>query len=152
MRIAIVITSVLLGVIACGGNATTPKTATQLHALAVAPNDGQADGIVRGIIRGERLVNAADTTSYERVADASIAVYLEFTHVPVDSNEVAKHQILGTITSDAQGAFQLTNVPTGYYRLDVTPPSGSPYKPGTSGTVTFTAHSEGTAVVWLYLK
>jgi len=152
MRITLAVTSVLFAIAACGGDTTSPKNAGSLHALAVAPNDGQADGIVRGIVRGERFVNAADTTSFERVSGASIGVYLEFSHVPVDSNEVAKHQLLGTITSDAQGAFQLTNVPTGYYRLDVTPPSGSPYKPGTSGTVTFTAHSEGTAVVWLYLK
>jgi len=152
MRIAIAVTSMLFGIAACSGDASEPKNAGLPHALAVAPNDAHADGIVRGIIRGERLVNPADTTSFERVANASIAVYLEFTHVPVDSNETAKHQLLGTITSDAEGAFQLTNVPTGFYRLDVTPPSGSPYKPATSGSIAFTAHSEGTAVVWLYLK
>ena len=150
MRIGLVLTSVLFAIVACS-DSTGPKT-TSLHALAVAPNDNQADGIVRGIIRGERLVNPSDTTSYERVANASIAVYLEFTHVPVDSAEVAKHQLLGTITSDSNGAFELTNVPTGYYSLNVTPPSGSPYKPATSGTVAFTAHTQGTAVVYLYLK
>jgi hypothetical protein len=118
----------------------------------VAPNDSHADGVVRGTILGVRLTDPADTTSQEHVAGASIAVYLEFAHVPVDSSELPQHKLLGTITSDARGAFQLTNVPGGYYRLDVTPPPGSPYAPGTSGTVSFTANTQAAALVWLYLK
>jgi hypothetical protein len=108
--------------------------------------------VVRGTILGVRLTDPADTTSQEHVAGASIAVYLEFAHVPVDSSELPEHKLLGTITSDARGAFQLTNVPGGYYRLDVTPPPGSPYAPGTSGTVSFTANTQAAALVWLYLK
>src|SRR5207237_6389823 len=107
MRVTVAVTSVLFAIAACGGDTTSPKNAGSLHALAVAPNDGQADGIVRGIVRGERFVNAADTTSFERVSGASIGVYLEFSHVLVDSNEVAKHQLLGTRRRGGPGTCSL---------------------------------------------
>ena len=150
MRLSLAVTIALLGA-ACGGDPIGPVP-SQSHVLSVAPNDSHADGVVRGTILGVRLTDPADTTSQEHVAGASIAVYLEFAHVPVDSSELPQHKLLGTITSDAQGAFQLTNVPDGYYRLDVTPPPGSPYAPGTSGTVSFTANTQAAALVWLYLK
>jgi hypothetical protein len=120
--------------------------------LALTPNDAAADGVVRGTVRGARLTNPADTTSFEHVAGATIAVYLEFTHIPTDSSTPPLHTLIGTLTTDAQGAFELTHVPTGYFQLQVTPPTGSPYKPGTSGTVAFEAHSTESAVVWLLLK
>lgn len=152
MRIRFVLTGIFLAIVACSSDSTGPKT-TSLHELALAPNDNQADGVVRGVIRGMRLLNPSDSTSYERVANASIAVYLEFTKLPADSaSETPKHQLLGTITSDNLGAFELTNVPTGWYSLNVTPPAGSPYESGTSGTIAFTSHTQETAVVWLYLK
>ena len=34
-----------------------------------------------------------------------------FTHVPVDSSTAPLHQLLGSLTSDVNGAFELTNVP-----------------------------------------
>jgi hypothetical protein len=123
-----------------------------VHSLAVAPTDGTADGVVRGIVRGMRLTNASDTTSYERVAGASVAVYLEFTRLPTDSSTPPLHTLVGTLTTDDQGAFELTRVPTGYFQLQVTPPAASPYRAGTSGTVGFASHSTESATVWLYLK
>src|SRR5689334_11712581 len=113
MRIGLVLTGIVFAAIACSSDSTAPKNAS-IHELALAPNDNQADGIVRGVVRGMRLVNSSDSTSYERVANASIAVYLEFTKLPADSSsETPKHQLLGTVTSDDQGDFELTNVPTG---------------------------------------
>jgi len=149
MRLLLAVATVIIA--GCGGDLSGPST-LQPHLLALSPNDAQATGVVRGTIRGARLVNPADTTSFEHVGGASIAVYLEFTHLPVDSSEVPRHQLLGTVTSDDVGKFELTNVPDGYYRLDVAPPTGSPYAPATSGTVAFKNNSETTALVWLQLK
>jgi hypothetical protein len=138
-------------VLGCSRDATAP-TITSVHSFAIAANDASADGVVRGFIRGMQLTNPQDSTSYERVAGVRLDVFLEFTHVPVDSSTAPLHQLLGSLTSDVNGAFELTNVPTGYYSLDITPPANSPYASTKSGTVAFSAHSVDSTVVWLTPK
>jgi hypothetical protein len=123
-----------------------------VHSFAIAANDASADGVVRGFIRGLQLTNPQDSTSYERVAGVRLDVFLEFTRVPTDSSTAPLHQLLGSLTSDVNGAFELTNVPTGYYSLDITPPANSPYANAKSGTVAFSAHSVDSTVVWLTPK
>jgi hypothetical protein len=139
-------------VLGCSRDATAP-TITSVHSFAIAANDASADGVVRGFIRGMQLTNPQDSTSYERVADVRLDVFLEFTHLPADSSATPPlHQLLGSLTSDASGAFELTNVPGGYYSLDITPPATSPYASAKSGTVAFSAHSVDSTVVWLTPK
>lgn len=152
MKLTFVLPLVAAALIACGGDATSPPLVGGVHSLAITPNDATADGVVRGVVRGPRLTNPADTTSFERVGGVTIAVYLEFTRLPTDSSTPPLHKLMGTLTTDGQGTFQLTNVPTGYFQLQVTPPADSPYRPGTSGTVAFSTHSADSAVVWLLLK
>jgi hypothetical protein len=150
-RLAIVLLAAV-AVLACGGDSTGPQVTPGANSLAVAPSDGGADGVVRGTVRGMRLTNSSDTTSFERVAGATIAVYQEFTRLPTDSSTPPLHTLVGRLTTNAQGSFELTRVPTGYFQLQVTPPTGSPYRPGTSGTVGFATHSTDSAIVWLSLK
>jgi len=150
-RFAVVLFAAI-GVLGCGGDSTGPQVTPGANSLAIAPNDGAADGVVRGTVRGMRLTNSSDTTSFERVSGATITVYLEFTRLPTDSSTPPLHTLVGTLMTNAQGSFELTHVPTGYFQLQVTPPVGSPYRPGTSGTVGFATHSTDSAIVWLWLK
>jgi hypothetical protein len=142
----------ITSIVACGSDSTGPQLPTGTHSLALTPNNASADGVVRGVVRGMKLTNPLDSTSYELLAGAKIDVYLEFTQIRTDSSTPPLHKLMGTLTTDAKGAFELTNVPTGYFQLLVTPPAGSPYQPGTSGTVAFSAGSTSLAVVWLWLK
>lgn len=136
-------------VAACTHDATAPQSLASAHSLAIAPSDPSADGVVQGTVQALQLTNPSDSTSFEHVAGARIAVYLEFTHLPADSSAGVQHTLIGTLTTDAQGNFELDHVSPGYYELDVTPPSGSPFKPGTSGTVAFAAHATERTIVWL---
>ena len=141
-----------LAVFGCGDAATSPQQDRGTHSLALMPSDGSADGVVRGTVLGVRFTDPTDTTSYEHVAAATVQVYLEFLGTRTDSSTPPVHQLVGSLTTDGHGAFELTDVPTGYFQLDVVPPAGSPYKPSTSGTVAFAAHSTATSIVWLNLK
>jgi hypothetical protein len=136
-------------VAACARDATGPQPPDLTHSLAIAPSDPTADGVVQGTVQGFHLTNPSDSTSFEHVAGARIAVYLQFTQLPADSSAGVLHTLVGTLTTDAQGNFELDHVPNGYYELDVTPPTGSPFQPGTSGTVAFAAHASERAIVWL---
>jgi hypothetical protein len=141
-----------LTTLGCGDAATSPQQDLGGHSLALMPGVGSADGVVRGTVLGMRLTDPTDTTSYEHVAAATVQVYLEFLGTRTDSSTAPLHQLVGSLTTDAHGTFELTDVPTGYFQLDVAPPAGSPYKPSTSGTVAFVAHSTATSIVWLNVK
>ena len=57
---------------------------------------------------------------------------------------------IGTTTADADGVFELRNVPTGYFFLDVVPPAATGYRSGRAGSVSFPAGSTDRAFVYLY--
>lgn len=147
-RTAVAVVSAVLALAACA-DASGPGSTTGSHNLALAPDDPGADGVVRGVVKGDRLTNPADTTSFELVAGAKVTVYLEFDRLPADSANGVKHTLMGTVTSDTRGAFELDRVPSGYYRLDIAPPAGTPYQATSSGTLAFAAHTTQKAVVWL---
>jgi len=57
---------------------------------------------------------------------------------------------IGTATADADGVFELRDVPTGYFFLDVSPPATTGYRSGRAGSVSFPAGSTDRAFVYLY--
>lgn len=136
----------------CTSDSVSPTYQTPANVLAIAPDNSNADGVVRGVTQGLRLTNPADSTSFERVAGASIVVYLEFTQLPADSATGLIHQLMGTLVTDAQGTFELTHVPKGFYELDVTPPAGSPYQFEKAGSLAFDGSSTQSTIVWLTPK
>ncbi|MEO7456581.1 MAG: hypothetical protein ABIY52_09995 [Gemmatimonadaceae bacterium] len=89
----------------------------------------------------------SDTTR-ERVAGATIIVSREQRDSVGNGPATVTSVLIGSISTDARGEFELTRVPAGaYFRLDVTPPSTSPYRAGTSGTVSFAPDTRVLAVV-----
>jgi hypothetical protein len=56
------------------------------------------------------------------------------------------------VVSAANGTFTLTNVAKGYYRLAVTPPAGSPYKPATTWSESLPSDQTGSVVINLFSR
>ncbi|MFI5227417.1 MAG: hypothetical protein ACHQWU_00020 [Gemmatimonadales bacterium] len=125
---------------------------TRGSTLAVAVGQPGATGVVRGTIFGQLQILASDTvgagTTPDRVAGATVDVSREVRDSTSDNGPVTVTTThIGTIVSDTSDRFTLTNVAKGYYQFDVTPPSGSPYKPATfSGLAFDTTDTQATAV------
>jgi hypothetical protein len=141
--------------VACSDQTTTPgvKVASISSTLAVAPDDSTAHGRLNGTILGDRMVSASDTSSegtWEHVAGATVEVFAEVRDSSTRSVVSSTH--IGAVVSAANGTFTLTNVAKGYYRLAVTPPAGSPYKPGTAWSESLPNDQTGSAVINLFSR
>ena len=129
----------------------------RVSTLAISPADPGATGFISGTVLGDRQVAGADTAgageNFEHVAGATVAVYREIRDSVAGADRATNvsDSFVGTVTTEANGHFTLTNVDRDYFRLKVTPPAGSPYHPGSAGTESF-ADSTVTALVWLYSK
>ena len=109
---------------------------------------------VRGVVVG--VDSAQGVEAYAPIAGASVRV-VRLTRPPVapgaDTAGVAATRIeVGAVTTDAAGAFQLAPVAEGYFALEVTPPAGSPYGPGTAYSVSLAPADPGRALVYLYRR
>jgi hypothetical protein len=137
---------------ACSGEPTGIADSSR---LAVQAGDPGATGVVRGMVVGDWLDGTPDTSfvNHERIAGATIEVFHEMRSDSTNGQPVeVTLERIGSVLSDAEGRFELTRVPANYYyRLEVTPPQGSTYAAGTSGSVAFTS-GVGQAVVYLYRR
>lgn len=95
---------------------------------------------------------ATTTTESEHLAGVKIDVSREVRDSSGTSPVQVTDTFIGTVTSDASGKFELTSVPAGYYRLDLTPPAGSSYASGSSGTVAFPGQGASSAIVTLHSR
>jgi hypothetical protein len=59
---------------------------------------------------------------------------------------------IGRLVSDSAGVVLLTNVPKGYYRLNVSPPAGSPYQSASAGMESLTSADIYAVFVELHSK
>lgn len=151
--------AVLITAVACADRRSVSGIDIQndVSTLAISPGNPGATGFISGTVFGDRQVAGADTTdageNFEHVAGASVAVYREIRDSVAGAASATNvsDTFVGTVTTEPNGHFMLTNVDRGYFRLKVTPPAGSPYHPGSAGTESF-ADSTVTALVWLYSK
>lgn len=149
----------LITVIACADRQSVSgiDIHDRVSTLAISPGSPGATGFISGTVFGDRQVAGDDTTgageNFEHVAGASVAVYREIRDSVAGASNATNvsDAFVGTVTTESNGHFMLTNVDRGYFRLKVTPPKGSPYHAGSAGTESF-ADSTVTAFVWLYSK
>jgi hypothetical protein len=152
----------LLAACACGPDITrAPSDAKATRStLAVAPSDTTARGVIRATIISDRLVRVSPDTACadsvkvpEHLAGAQVAVYREIrdSTAATGLTSVSDTEI-GRLVSDSAGVVLLTNVPKGYYRLNVSPPAGSPYQSASAGMESLTSADIYAVFVELHSK
>ena len=110
------------------------------------------DAVLRGQVLGVDSANGGPwhTSPIGRATVTAIHVWKDPAAGPDTARTPATLTTIGTATADADGVFELRNVPTGYFFLDVVPPSSTGYRSGRAGSVSFSASSTDRAFVYLY--
>lgn len=103
-------------------------------------------------IRGVVIHSTAQGASLGTIAGARIAVSrVEIDGSSTDTATAQKVLIpITTITSAADGSFELRNVGRGYFALDVEPPSGAGLEPGRAWSVSLLPTDPARAQVFIY--
>jgi hypothetical protein len=136
---------------ACGdASAPGPVAGGQSQRTTSPPLTG--DAVLRGQVLGVDSANGGPwhTTPIGGATVTAIHVWKDPAAGPDTSRTPAILTTIGTATADADGVFELRNVPTGYFFLDVVPPSSTGYRTGRAGSVSFPASSTDRAFVYLY--
>lgn len=60
--------------------------------------------------------------------------------------------LVGTLTTNADGRIIMESVVAGFYYLEVTTPAGSPFRGGTSGTVSMAQGNSAEATAFMYKR
>jgi len=119
-RLALLATMVLA--IACSSTVSPAHTTSTRSTLAIAANNASAHGAFAGRIMGHPA--SGDSTP---VGGATINVYVYQTAPGTQDTlpNQTKPDSIGTLTSASDGTFQLTNIPSGAYALNVIPSASS---------------------------
>lgn len=81
-----------------------------------------------GLITGHDV--GVDTSKVTPLPNAKVTLVKV---ASVDGDTLNPSVTVTSATTDAAGKFRLENVPSAYYRIDVTAPEGSPFLNGTGG-------------------
>jgi hypothetical protein len=142
--------AILGGVAACGDASSPAAVPASKQRAASPPLTG--DAVLRGQVLGVDSANGGPwhTSPIGGATVTAIHVWKDPAAGPDTSRTPAVLTTIGTATADADGVFELRNVPTGYFFLDVVPPPGTGYHSGRAGSVSFPATSTDRAFVYLY--
>jgi len=149
--LAIVIAATVAGALACNdtsGPLAPASTSGGQQAKNAAPITG--DYVVRGTVLG---VDSAGGGPWSAHPLAGVVLTVSQVSRPpgVDSSTTPPTvTTIGTVTSGADGGFELGNVPYGYFYLDAVPPASSGYRSGRAGSVSLPQGSSDRAFVYLY--
>jgi len=120
--------------------------------IAATPATG--DVVVRGVVFGvDSGQGRSPSESLSAIAGASVTVVHVFREGGGGGDSLttpATLKTIATVTSASDGTFELDDVPSGYFILDVVPPAASGYRAGRAGTVSLAKSSSDRAIVYLY--
>ena len=152
LRRALLVATVLAasGLAACSDASAPAATPAAKQRTTSPPLSG--DAVLRGQVLGVDSANGGPwhTSPIGGATVTAIHVWKDPAAGPDTARTPAILTAIGTTTADANGVFELRNVPTGYFFLDVSAPASTGYRSGRAGSVSFPASSTDRAFVYLY--
>jgi hypothetical protein len=135
---------------ACSDTSAPAATPAVKQRTTSPPLSG--DAVLRGQVLGVDSANGGPwhTSPIGGATVTAIHVWKDPAAGPDTARTPAILTTIGTTTADANGLFELRNVPTGYFFLDVSAPTSTGYRSGRAGSVSFPAGSTDRAFVYLY--
>lgn len=116
--------------------------------IQVAKTDPDANGEIRGIVLDS--TESVDPAKATPIAGASVTISNLRVKLPDDPDDTLDITSgFGTVVTDAQGRFLVTNAQAGNYLIVVTPPAGSLYYRNSMWAAVSTMHPQADAVIYL---
>jgi hypothetical protein len=109
-----------------------------------------ADYVMRGLVVG--VDSASRWLETQRPLGGTTITVIQVVRDGAASDSSARLSLVprGTVTAAADGTFELADVPNGYFYLDAVPPTGSGFRGGRAGSISFPKASGDRALVYLY--
>jgi len=131
-RFAAILFAVTMLAASCSKGPNAPRTevpaVSTVPTLHLAPGDANALGVVHGSVVG--VVPGGDDPNFAPVAGAQVDVYhMTLPPNPGPGDSVSSFaDFKGTLYTNADGLFELRDVPLGEYSLHVIPPPATGYQ------------------------
>ncbi len=109
--------------------ATIDGHSASADVIVIAPPPPLTEFDLQVTVRGA-LPGVTDTTAAELVSGATVTLY----RTTPDSSSMQPDELIGTRTTDPGGSVAFRSIAPGWFRVEITPPAGSPYH---GRTVTF---------------